>query len=100
QKDPVRLLRRPDTYAWSIISVVGALVSITLFWLVVDSISPGVLSWRTAAFVYAVSHVVGAISLIPGGLGAYEASTVGLLVASGVAGGISAAAALPHRAAD
>jgi uncharacterized protein (TIRG00374 family) len=100
QHDTVVLLRRPDTYWWSTLSAFGALVSITLFWLVVDSIAPGVLSWKTAAFVYAVSHVVGAISLIPGGLGAYEASTVGLLVASGVDGGISAAAALLHRAAD
>jgi uncharacterized protein (TIRG00374 family) len=100
QHDTVVLLRRADTYWWSTISALGALVSITLFWLIVDSIAPGVLSWRTAAFIYAVSHVVGAISLIPGGLGAYEASTVGLLVASGADGGIAAAAALLHRCAD
>jgi uncharacterized protein (TIRG00374 family) len=99
-RDTVVLLRRADTLGWTVLSVASALVSITLFWLVVDSLDPGALSWTGAAFVYGVSHVAGAISLIPGGLGIYEASTVGLLVASGVSGGVAAAVAIVHRTAD
>jgi Lysylphosphatidylglycerol synthase TM region len=52
------------------------------------------------ASVYAISNVVGALSLIPGGIGAYEASVLGLLVAIGLDPATAAAAALLHRVAD
>jgi glycosyltransferase 2 family protein len=100
QRDTVVLLRRWDTWAWSVLSIAGAMVAITLFWLVVDSLRPGFLSWQDAAFVYAVSHVVGAITLSPGGLGGFEASVAGLLIAVGADPGTAAAAALVQRAAD
>jgi glycosyltransferase 2 family protein len=100
QRDTVRLLRRWDTWAWSVLSIAGALVAITLFWLVVSSLKPGFVSWQDAAFVYAVSHVVGAISLSPGGLGGFEASAAGLLIIVGLGPGTAAAAALVQRAAD
>ncbi len=100
QRDTVVLLRRWDTWVGSLLSLAGALVAITLFWLVVDSLRPGFLSWQDAAFVYAVSHVVGAITLSPGGLGGFEASVAGLLIAVGADPGTAAAAALVQRAAD
>jgi uncharacterized membrane protein YbhN (UPF0104 family) len=100
QRETVVLLRRWDTWLWSVLSIAGAVVAISLFWLVVDSLRPGFLSWQDAAFVYAVSHVVGAISLSPGGLGGFEASVAGLLVVVGVDPGTAAAAALVQRAAD
>lgn len=100
QRDTVVLLRRPSTWTLSVISVLDALIAITLFWLVVHALAPGVVSWRAAAFVYAVSHVAGAVSLIPGGLGAYEASVAGLLVAAGADLDVAAAAAILHRCAD
>ncbi|TMD98281.1 MAG: flippase-like domain-containing protein [Chloroflexi bacterium] len=100
QRDTVALLRRWDTWAWSVLSVAGALVAITLFWLVVSSLKPGFVSWQDAAFVYAVSHVVGAISLSPGGLGGFEASAAGLLILVGLGPGTAAAAALVQRGAD
>jgi uncharacterized protein (TIRG00374 family) len=99
-RETVVLLRRPETYTWSVLSVFGALIAVTLFWLVVHSIAPGLLSWPEAAFVYAVSHVAGAVSFIPGGLGAYEASIAGLLVASGASIQVGATIAILHRGAD
>jgi glycosyltransferase 2 family protein len=99
-RETVVLLRRPETYGWSVLSMFGVLIAITLFWLVVHSISPGLLSWPEAAFVYAVSHVAGAVSFIPGGLGAYEASIAGLLVASGSSIQVGATIAVLHRGAD
>jgi len=99
-RETVVLLRRPDTYTWSVLSAFGVLIAITLFWLVVHSIQPGLLSWPEAAFVYAVSHVAGAVSFIPGGLGAYEASIAGLLVASGTSIQVGATIAVLHRGAD
>jgi uncharacterized protein (TIRG00374 family) len=100
QRNTVVLLRRWDTLSWSVLSLAGALMAITLFWLVVHSLAPGFLSWPEAAFVYAVSHVVGAITFSPGGLGSFEASTVGLLVAIGAPVSLAAAAALLQRGAD
>jgi glycosyltransferase 2 family protein len=100
QRDTVVLLRRWDTLGWSVLSVAGALMAISLFWLVVHSLQPGFLSWQDAAFIYAVSHIAGAITFSPGGLGSFEASTVGLLVAIGAPVSLAAAAALLERGAD
>jgi len=100
RRETVVLLRRPDTYLWSVLSMFGVLIAITLFWLVVHSIDPHLLTWPEAAFVYAVSHIAGAVSLLPGGLGAYEASIAGLLVASGASFQIGATIAVLHRVAD
>lgn len=100
RRETVVLLRRPDTYYWSVLSLFGVLIAITLFWLVARSIDPTLLTWPEAAFVYAVSHIAGAVSLLPGGLGAYEASIAGLLVASGASFQVGATIAVLHRTAD
>jgi uncharacterized protein (TIRG00374 family) len=100
QQEVDTLLRHRDTLFWSVLTVLGALDAVTLFWVVVEGVDPGVISWTDAALVYAVSHLAGALSAIPGGIGAYEASVVGLLVAAGVPGPTATAAALLHRAAD
>lgn len=100
RRDTEALLRRTDTFWWSGLSVLGALVAVTLFWLVVHLLAPGAVNWETAAFIYGISHIAGALSLIPGGLGVYEGSVVGLLIAAGVDPGTAAAAALLTRACD
>ncbi|HEV7677788.1 MAG TPA: lysylphosphatidylglycerol synthase transmembrane domain-containing protein [Candidatus Dormibacteraeota bacterium] len=100
RRETVVLLRMRGTYLWSVVSAVQVLVAITLFWLVVHSIQPGLLTWPEAAFVYAVSHIAGAVSLIPGGLGPYEASIAGLLVASGASIQTGVTIAVLHRGAD
>jgi uncharacterized protein (TIRG00374 family) len=100
QQATVILLHRPRTYAWSALALARAGASIAALWLVLDGLAPGVVGWREAAVVFAISNIVGAISLIPGGIGAYEASMLGLLVVAGLDPGIAAAAALVHRLAD
>ena len=99
RQETVVLLQRPDTLGWSVLSLAGAGVSVTLFWLVVRGVG-GDLSWPVTSFVLAASYVAGAISLIPGGIGAAEASVVGLLVLSGVDPAAAIAAALLQRIAD
>jgi uncharacterized membrane protein YbhN (UPF0104 family) len=99
-RDTVVLLHRLDTLGWSVISVVQAACTIGVFWLVVNGLAPGALTIWQAASVYAISNVVGALSLIPGRIGAYEASVLGLLVAIGLDPATAAAAALLHRVAD
>lgn len=91
------LLQRPDTLAWTALDAARAGLAITVLWVVVWALHGGALGWWEAAFVLAISYVGGAISLIPGGAGASEASMVGLLVLLHVDPGAAAAAALLQR---
>ncbi|HXA30417.1 MAG TPA: lysylphosphatidylglycerol synthase transmembrane domain-containing protein [Candidatus Angelobacter sp.] len=98
--DMVLLTRDRVTLLGSWISVAQSAMIITALWLVAQALAPGVLSWKSAALVFAVSNVAGALSLIPGGIGAYEASVVGLLVGLGMNPGTAAAVALLQRVTD
>jgi uncharacterized protein (TIRG00374 family) len=100
QKDTVGLLRRWDTLSWSAISAVQAVGTITMFWLVIQAIDPGRVSWPNAAFAYTVASIAGAISMGPGGLGGFEAAGVGMLIVVGVPFEIAVAATVLQRAAD
>jgi len=79
-----RLLRLPATLWGTGFTVLYSALYITLLWVVAEGVHPGVLSWWDAAFVCAISHLAGAITTLPGGLGAYEASLLGLLIVVGV----------------
>jgi uncharacterized membrane protein YbhN (UPF0104 family) len=94
QQEAAELLHRPDALLWSVLDLARVAVAITSFWLIVEGLAPGALSWWQAAFVLALSVIGGAVSLLPGGVGANEASVVGLLLVLGVGGGIGAAAAV------
>ncbi len=100
QHDTVSLLRRWDTLTWSSVSAIQAVGTITMFWLVIQAIDPGRVSWPTAAFAYAVAAIAGALSLGPGGLGGFEAAGVGMLIVVGVPFQIAVAATVLQRAAD
>lgn len=98
--DVVLLVRNRVTLTGLWISALQSACIITALWLVAEALAPGQLNWAAAALVFAVSNVAGALSLIPGGIGAYEASVVGLLVGLGLNPGIAAAVALVQRLAD
>ncbi|HZU78080.1 MAG TPA: lysylphosphatidylglycerol synthase transmembrane domain-containing protein [Dehalococcoidia bacterium] len=98
--DLVVLLRKPGTLGWMWLSALQAAAMITMLWLVAAAIAPGALDWKAAALVFAVSNVAGLLSLIPGGLGAYEGSVIGLLMGLGVAPGAAAAVAIVQRLAS
>ena len=53
-------------------------------YLILNSIGNFQIDWSTATFAHASSVLLGALSLLPGGLGTAEATTVGLLSLSGV----------------
>jgi len=98
QHETVRLLHRADTVGWSSLDLARVVVAATLFWLVVKGLSPHAITWWEAAFVLAIAYVGGAVSLIPGGEGANEATTVGALILLGMPPGQATAAALLQRA--
>ncbi len=53
-------------------------------YLIVNSIGGNEISWFTTTLAHSAAGLLGALSLLPGGLGPTEASTVGLLKLSGV----------------
>ena len=98
--ETVELLHRPDTLGWSVIGLAQVGAMSTVFWLVLSALAPGRLSWLEAASVYAVASIGGAISLIPGGLGASEATFAGVLIVAGLPPAPATAVALMQRVAD
>jgi len=94
------LLHRRDTIGWSVIALIQVAAMTTVFYLVVSALAPGALSWPEAASIYAASSITGAISLIPGGLGASEATFAGLLIVAGMAPADAIAVSLMQRMAD
>jgi uncharacterized protein (TIRG00374 family) len=97
QHETAQLLHRPETIVWSVLDLARAAAAVAAFWLVVRGLQPGALDWWQAAFALALSSIGGAISLLPGGVGANEASVAGLLIVLGVPGGAAGAAALLQR---
>jgi uncharacterized membrane protein YbhN (UPF0104 family) len=98
QRETVAMLRRRDTAGWSLLDLARAAVGATVLWLIVQGLDPGAVGWWKAAFVVAVAYVGGAVSFLPGGTGANDASVVGLLVLLGLDPGTAGAAALLQRA--
>ena len=86
---------RPLALATVLSVVAWALEGIAL-WITLDGFGVEV-SVLAAVFVFALGSVIGAVSLLPGGLGAAEASMTGLLLTFSVAEPIAVAATLVVR---
>ncbi len=69
------------------------------FWLILKASGIDSLDLARATGVYGLAAVVGALSMLPGGLGATEITLTGLLSASGIAKGAAIASTLVVRAA-
>lgn len=97
REQTVILLRQPGTGAWTALDAARAGIGVLTLWLILRSLGADSIGIQGAAFVLGLSYVGGAISVIPGGVGATEASVVGLLVLQGVEPGTAVAAALLQR---
>ena len=86
---------RPLLVATAISLLAWGLEGVAL-WLVLESLAGGA-SVVEGVFVFGLGSVVGALSLLPGGLAATEASMVGTLLALGFSSSIAAAATLVIR---
>ena len=67
------------------------------FWIILRAFGISRLDLAQATGIYALAAVVGALSMLPGGLGATELTLTGLLSAAGVAKGQAVAATLVVR---
>lgn len=92
-----RLLGRRDVLAGSLLDLGRVVTATASLLLVLRGLHIDVLGRWDVALVLAVSSVGGALSLLPGGIGANEASVVGALVVLGVNPAAAAAAALVQR---
>ncbi|HVC42097.1 MAG TPA: lysylphosphatidylglycerol synthase transmembrane domain-containing protein [Candidatus Saccharimonadales bacterium] len=97
QQETSTLLHRPDALALSVLDAARVVVAVTTFWLVLEGLEPGRIGWWQAAFVLALATIGGAVSLIPGGVGANEASVAALLIFLGFDSGSAGAAAIIQR---
>ncbi|MHB8718795.1 MAG: lysylphosphatidylglycerol synthase transmembrane domain-containing protein [Candidatus Dormibacteria bacterium] len=97
QEETVVLLHRPETLLLSVLDAARVVVSVSVFWCICAALAPGHVGWWQAAFVLALSTIGGAISLVPGGVGANEASVAALLIFLGVDGGSAGAVAIIQR---
>jgi glycosyltransferase 2 family protein len=97
QQETVALLHRPDALALSILDAVRVAAAVTALWLVLQGLEPGRIGWWQTAFVLALSTIGGAVSLVPGGVGANEASVAALLIFLGFDYGAAGAAAIIQR---
>jgi uncharacterized membrane protein YbhN (UPF0104 family) len=98
QRETVMLLHRPDALALSVLDAARVALAVTGFWLLLEGLAPGRIGWWQAAFVLALSTIGGAISLVPGGVGANEASVAALLIFLNLDYGTAGAAAIIQRA--
>ncbi len=97
QAQTVVLLHRPDALALTVLDAARAVVAVTVFWLVLAGLHPGHIGWWQAAFVLTLATLGGAVSLLPGGVGANEATVAALLIFLGVDYGDAGAAAIIQR---
>lgn len=97
QRETGRLLAQPAVLAGSVLDLARVVVATSALLLILHGLHVGGVSWWDAALVLAVSYVGGALSLLPGGIGANEASVVGVLVLVGVNPAAAAAAAILQR---
>ncbi|MFP4597805.1 MAG: YbhN family protein [Persicimonas sp.] len=80
--------------SWTtLISVIGWSMEALAFYLIIDALGAEQASFLLAAFIFAMTTILGAISFLPGGLGVTEASMIGVLILMGVFADESAAAA-------
>jgi len=97
QREVRHLLRRPDVLAGTFLDLGRVIVATAGMMLILRGLHVESIGWWEGALVLAVSYVGGAVSLLPGGIGANEASVVGILVVLGVNPANAAAAAILQR---
>lgn len=111
----IRFLRRFDTQLrelrpafmtlWDVrtaapifaLQAIAAALSFLLFFLALQALGLRQVSFMTGTFVLSLSYLLAGLSLIPGGLGAFEAVLTILLLSNGVPAAGGAAAAILYR---
>jgi glycosyltransferase 2 family protein len=79
--ESLRLVGKAQVLAYPILlSVFGWFCECFAFYLIVHGFSGGAIDVFTATFIYSLATVAGAVAMLPGGLGATEASLAAMLI--------------------
>ena len=97
QREARRLLGNRAVLAGAALDLGRVVVCTVAMLVILRGMHVMALDWADAALVVSVSFAGGALSFLPGGIGANEASVVGVLVVLGVNPGVAAAAAIVQR---
>ena len=80
----IRILFQPKNIAISIVlGLIAWIIEGTSFFIILKGYELSI-SWLGATFAHTTSSLIGALTFMPGGLGATEASTIGLLTLQGI----------------
>jgi uncharacterized membrane protein YbhN (UPF0104 family) len=94
----LRLLRSRTAFTVLATNLLGLALAFLLFELALHAVGAERIGYAQAAFVYALAHVLGALSMLPGGLGIYEGAMTAFISLLGATPSEGAAAALLYRA--
>ena len=97
QREVSGLLRRPAVLAGAVLDAGRVVVAVAALLVILRALHIGGVGWWDGALVLAISFVGGALSLLPGGVGANEAGVAGILIAFGVHPVAAAAVAIMQR---
>lgn len=95
-KDSRQLLTGRSLIIGATLSAIAWACESVAFFLILTGISAGI-GLLECVFIYAFASVVGAISMLPGGMGTTEATMVGLLLAQGAVASVTSFAVILTR---
>ncbi len=79
--ESARQLLKVGVLSWTtLLSVVGWSMEAVAFYLILDALGSPHATLQLAAFVFAMTTILGAVSFLPGGLGVTEGSMIGVLL--------------------
>jgi uncharacterized protein (TIRG00374 family) len=78
-------------------NAVAVTLAFVLFELALHAVGVSDISFAKAAFIYALGHILAALTFLPGGVGVYEGILTAFMVLQGVPASQGAAAALLYR---
>lgn len=93
----VRLFRPRAGIPIVLINAVAVTFAFVLFLLAVRAVGVTNIGFAKAAYIYALAHLLAALTFLPGGVGAYEGVLTGFMALNGVPPSQGAAAALLYR---
>jgi uncharacterized membrane protein YbhN (UPF0104 family) len=93
----LRLLKSRTAFTVLATNLIGLALAFLLFELALHAVGAERIGYAQAAFVYALAHVLGALSMLPGGLGIYEGAMTAFISLLGATPSEGAAAALLYR---
>jgi uncharacterized protein (TIRG00374 family) len=80
-----------------LINAVAVALAFALFLLALHAVGVNNVGFAKAAFIYALGHILAALTFLPGGVGAYEGILTAFMALQGVPPSTGAAAAILYR---